>query len=432
MPTKTFTTRGLNAIKPTRNQIVDYWSADPKEPGFGLRVRPSGVKSWVLYTRETATGKPAMVTLGRFPKMKLAEARKELAAKRADVKRGENPADAHRAERQTQRRTLDALFTAYSEHVALKRESGKFKAWPEIKRSLQRNVIDEWGNRPVAEISRIDVADLIDRKAQTAPVAANRLLAHLSMLFAYAIKRKGWIVANPASHQDKSAENPRERILSADEITDLWGYLTGDATLKLSRGKPGERVIEMPVETGQALKDLFRFMLLTGQRLGETSKMKWADVDTDAHVWTVPAEDAKNGIAHRVPLSPHAEAILDTRSAAAPPSAVFVFPSAAAGTSSAFVWSKRTASAIARGTGIAFRAHDLRRTLASGLGELGVSLDVIGLVLNHKKPGVTGRHYDLSKREAAKRDALQRWAAHVEALVEGKAAKVVPIRGRSA
>jgi integrase len=104
-----------------------------------------------------------------------------------------------------------------------------------------------------------------------------------------------------------------------------------------------------------------------------------------------------------------------------------VFPSRTGSEASILVWSKRSAAAIATATKIAFTAHDLRRTVATGLGELGVSGDVVGLVLNHTKPGVTGRHYDHSQREMAKREALTRWAARLEAIVTGTSAKVLPM-----
>ena len=95
------------------------------------------------------------------------------------------------------------------------------------------------------------------------------------------------------------------------------------------------------------------------------------------------------------------------------------------------VWSKRTASALAALTGIAFTAHDLRRTVATMMGELGTDADTIGLVLNHRKPGVTTRHYDHSTRETAKRAALDRWAQRLTQIVTETAAKVTPIRARA-
>ena len=141
MPKMTFTTRGVEALKPS-TRPVDYWSDDPTERGFGIRVQPSGSRSWFVWTRKTKTGKPAMVTLGTFSAtFGLAKARKEAEKKRADVQHGENPAEERREERQAQRQTVQALFDSYATHVELRRQAGEFKSWPDVKRSFERDVL---------------------------------------------------------------------------------------------------------------------------------------------------------------------------------------------------------------------------------------------------------------------------------------------------
>ena len=411
MPKIDFTTRGVEALKPA-TRPVDYWSTAPAERGFGLRVLPSGTKSWFVWTRKTKTGKPTMVTLGNFPDMKLAGAREAAEDARAEVKHGESPAEDRREARQAQRDTVQALFDKYAEHVAVRRQAGEFKSWPDVKRSFERDVLPAWGDRPARSIERRDVIELVTRKALVGRTAANRLQAHVSMLFSYGVDHD-WLSANPALRLKKRAEQPRDRVLSADELTTLWTYLESDAPMALSRGVKAASLITMPARTAATLRDLFKLLVLGGQRLGETSRMAWSDVDLDARTWTVPAAQAKNRTAHRVPLSPPMLAIVKARAEAAPPTSRYVFPSDEAGLFSVHVWSKRAAATIAAATTIAFTAHDLRRTCASGLGELGISSDVISLVLNHKKPGVTGRHYDLSTRETAKREALDLWAQRV-------------------
>jgi integrase len=186
----------------------------------------------------------------------------------------------------------------------------------------------------------------------------------------------------------------------------------------------------MPPEASATIKDVFKVLLLCGQRLGETSRMRWADLDLDGARWIIPGTETKNGREHTVPLALAVVALLKQRQEAA--TSPFVFPSRTGSAASIHVWSKRTAAAIATATGTAFRAHDLRRTVSTELGELGISGDVIGLVLNHSKPGVTGRHYDHSQREGAKADALTRWAARLESIVTSTPAKVVPITRKRA
>jgi len=424
MPKMAFTTRGVEALKPS-TRPVDYWSDDPTERGFGIRVQPSGSRSWFVWTRKTKTGKPAMVTLGTFSAtFGLAKARKEAEKKRADVQHGENPAEEKREERQAQRETVGALFKSYEQHVELRRQAGEFKSWPDVKRAFEREVLPKWGDRPVREIRRKDVIDLVTAKAMTGRTAANRLQAYCSMLFAYGVEAE-WLDANPAAGMRKKQEQARTRVLTADELRTLWQFLDGDDALVLSRGLAKGPMIEMPRESSAALKDLFKLLLLCGQRLGETSRMKWADVNLDAATWVVPPSETKNGREQTVPLAKAVIELLTRRQAAA--SSSFVFPSRAGSESSILVWSKRTAAALATATKITFTAHDCRRTVATNLGELGISDDVIGLVLNHAKPGVTGRHYDHSQREAAKREALAAWATRLTAIVTGTKAKVLPM-----
>jgi len=423
MPTITFTTRGLKALKPGPER-VDYWSDDPKEPGFGLRVFPSGVKSWFLFTRQTKSGQAVRVTLGTFPTMKLEKARTTAEDKRADVRTGTNPADEHRAARKGQRETVAALLASYTTHVELRRQAGEFRSWPDTKRSFERDVLPTWGDRPVREIRRKDVIDLVTTKALTGKTAANRLQAHVSMLLSYGVDHD-WLDSNPAYRLRKKKEQARTRILTSDELRTLWQYLDGDDGMVLSRGLAAGPTITMPPEASATIKDVFKLLLLCGQRLGETSRMRWPDLDLAAARWIIPGSETKNGREHTVPLATPVTDLLTRRQTAATSDPVF--PSRADSEASIFVWTKRAAASMATATGIAFTAHDLRRTVATGLGELGIAGDVIGLVLNHTKPGVTGRHYDHSHREAAKAEALTRWAARLHAIVTGEPAKVVPI-----
>lgn len=421
------TARGVAAIRPSESR-ADYW--DTKLPGFGLRVTPAGVKTWTILYRVPKRLWVRRLAIGTYPALSLAKARKRAKDELAKAAIGQDPADAKHATREDTRHTVAALFKLYAADADARHDAKEFKSWPDVKRSLERDVLPAWSTRPVTEIRRRDVLDLATLKAKTGATAANRLQAHLSMLFAYGVEAD-WLPANPAAGLRKRSEKPRTRVLTADELTALWKTLDADAPLTLSRGKSAKTRITMPAETGETLRHLFKLLLIAGQRLGETSRMKWADVDLDAKLWTIPGTETKNGFAHRVPLSEPAVELLTARSESAHPLATFVFPSSAKSDASAWVWSKRTAAALALVTGIAFTAHDLRRTVATMMGELGIDTDTIGLVLNHRKPGVTTRHYDHSTRDAATRGALDRWAQRLDQIVTEATAKVTPIRARA-
>lgn len=436
MPKMTFTDRGLRALKPKANR-VDYWSKDAHEPGFGLRVFPSGTRSWFQYTRKTKGRtrttkdgstvfvKAVRVTLGTFPDMGLAEAREAAADARADVRHGENPADERREEREAQRQTVRALYEAYEQHSEERHERGEFRSWGQVERSL-RPVLKKLGHRPVSDIKRRDIAALLDAKAKHGATAANRLRAHISGLFSYG-RQHDWLEINPASGLRRRPEQERRRVLTDDELRGLWTFLASEKPIELARGKG--KVIVMPADTGRALKDLFKLMLWTGQRIAETSRMKWVDVDLDAKVWTVPASEAKNRREHVVPLNEAAVGMLKARQETAQPGVVWVFPSSSVKRAgSVLVWSQRFASAVCRAIGgEPWRAHDLRRTCASRLGDMGVFGDTIDAILNHSRPGML-RVYDHGKREAAKADALSRWSVELTRIVTAAPGKVLAFK----
>jgi integrase len=432
MPIITFTARKIDSLKP-KDRPVDYRSDDPRERGFMIRVRASGQKTWLQWLRRQ-DGTPTTITLGDFsPTFGLAKAREKASKERAKVRLGRNPADEARAERAERKRTFGALFESYCERrdAICKANPDALRSWPRVKRILTQTVIRDakWGKVPVRDIGRRDVAELLTRRLlEGGPYMANRLQAYLSHLFYFAVERE-WMSANPVSGLKRGTErkeHKRDRVLSAAEIQALWAYLDGDGTLTLSRGTGKSGVVTMPSETAHTLKDLFRVLLLTAQRIGETSKMKWADVDLAAATWQIPPTDTKNKQPHQVPLSKPVTTVLEARQKAAAADAVFVFPSSPSGQADCYTWSARTASAISKAIGLEFRAHDLRRTASTQMGDLNIGAETIDRVLNHARKGVLA-HYDLSKREAAKAAALTAWATRLQAIVTGTKARVLSL-----
>ena len=161
----------------------------------------------------------------------------------------------------------------------------------------------------------------------------------------------------------------------------------------------------------------FRLRLITAQRGGEVHGMRWEDVDLDGRWWTIPGSVAKNGLAHRVPLSDLAMDVLvglrerQTIKMAASP---YVLSAAARDP-------RRRRPTLARLGLSDFRGHDLRRTAASRMASAGCPRLVIGKVLNHAEPGVTAV-YDRHTYDAEKREALQTWARSLRALLDADSA----------
>jgi integrase len=395
MPTLPLTARTVATLRaPSDRPRIEYFDADV--PGLTLRITSDNVKTWTLMYRHH--DRKRRLTLGRFPDLGLADARRRAIEERGRIASGVDPVAARQDERSTFGDTVGALYHLY------KKASEKKRSWSEQRRIFENQVLPVWRHLRVADIRRRDIRSLVDRKAETAPVMANRMLSRISRLFSFAVERD-WIEANPALRIGKpSKERSRDRVLSRNELRDLWAALH-QTEAKGTDGTPLPRL-------SAAVNDAFIVMLLTAQRGGEVCRMRWEDVDLDSGSWTIPAHDSKNGDPHRVPLVAEAVAVLSGRLADADEWYVF---SNHRHTSVA-ARAKKAAAILSRGLSFAFRAHDLRRTAASYMGEAGVDRFHIAHVLNHRSVthSTVTAIYDRYRYDKEKRAALQKW---VEALM---------------
>ena len=157
--------------------------------------------------------------------------------------------------------------------------------------------------------------------------------------------------------------------------------------------------------------------LLTAQRGGEVHRLRWQDLDLDTNWWTIPAEFSKNGLPHRVPLSPPVVATIRGHQRALR-SATWVFPSLVHDQPVANIYS--ALKRVKERATVSFQPHDLRRTAASMMASAGVNRVVIGKILNHAEPGVTAV-YDRHSYDAEKRQALETWASLLDDILRGQA-----------
>lgn len=419
MPRIALTARTVAALKADQGQ-VDYW--DKSLAGFGLRVSPTK-KVWTIFYRQK--GRVRRHTLGRYPDLSLADAR--VVARKAlhRTALGADPGAEKQTERGTYGDTVKALVDLYERKAKQKR------SWPEERRILQNIVLPAWEHRLVKDIRRRDVRELVEAKAEKAPVMANRLLSRISRLFNFAMDHE-WIDANPAARLTKpGAEHSRDRVLTRDEVRELWPALheteVRDAAGELVKDDEGNPIPRL----SKTLNDAFVVMLLTAQRMGEVCGMRWDDVNLEAGWWTIPGTDTKNQDSHRVPLTKDVVDILKRRKETAKPDAIYVF-SNRKGTSVADR-AKKAASTLSQGLSFSFRAHDLRRTAASRMAEAGVRREHIAHVLNHRsvtKSSVTAI-YDRYSYDAEKRTALTTWAQVLTKILEEKqSARVLAMPAR--
>jgi integrase len=226
------------------------------------------------------------VTLGTHPALSLAATRgKALEVKHA-VAQGVDPATQKQLARHT------PVFAEIAALYLDKHAQVHKKSWRDDARLLDKEVLPAWGRRHAVTVARRDVIALVDDiAARGAPIQANRVLALVRKVFNWAISRD-LLAQNPCIQvQRPGKEHQRDRVLHEDEIRAVW-----EAFGRLD-----------PV-----LEAYFKLCLLTAQRRGEVRTMQWEEVDLVTGWWTIPAASAKNGLAHRVPLSLPVQDILRT------------------------------------------------------------------------------------------------------------------------
>jgi integrase len=393
MPTISLTAKGVASLQPQAKQ-VDYF--DENLAGFALRVSPGGRKAWTVLYRHNRRLRP--ITLGSYPAMELAAAREEAKRQLRKAGRGEDPAGVKR--RAATAETFGDLTDLYLEkHAKVHKRS-----WKEDERIINGE-LSPWKHVKVQDGKRGDVRTLLERIVDRgAPIMANRTQQLIRKIFNFAIGRE-LVEINPCAQLERPAPTrQRDRVLSEDEIRQLWKGL---------EAQPKE------------MAAVFKLRLITAQRGGEVAGMRWVDVDLKGGWWTIPGEQSKNGLPHRVPLSTMAVEILqalkvglDAIEAEKRPEYVL-----------AGARGKRQRADAAKDIGLPdFVGHDLRRRAASLMAGGGVPRLVIAKILNHVEQGVTAV-YDRHSYDPEKQAALNWWATKLTAILKNRGgANVLPFQ----
>lgn len=375
MPNQRLTKSFVDHIAPTQADVI-YW--DDALPGFGLRVKPSSVKSFVVQYRNRQTGRSRRKTIGKYgPTLSLHAAREIAKGCLADVLRGGDPVAENRAARKAD--SVCELADRYlAEHAIPKKRPGSIR---NDRTMLDCYIIPQLGQLRVANVSHADIQRLHNRMSEP-PYQANRTLALLSKMFELSIR---WELRtdNPARGVEKFYEEKRQRWLSDEELERLLKALS-----------------EHP---NQVAANAIRFQLLTGARIGEVLSAKWGDFDLSRGVWTKPSHHTKQKRTEHLPLSRAAVSLLSEMSATSCTSEPHLFPGRKPGKHykdlKAF-WRSVTTAAKLPG----YRIHDNRHTHASHLVSSGLSLPIVGRLLGHTNPSTTQRYAHLADeplREAA-------------------------------
>jgi integrase len=383
-------------VPPGRTEIIVF---DEALAEFGVRVRLGGKRTWIAQYR--LGSKQRRVTFGTTDTLDSEEARRRAKSVLGAVHNGDDP-QARKAEARAKASiTLGAVAANYLERFAAERLRPKTLA--ETRRyltvswkPLHRLALNDIGRRAVA-------VRLSEIARENGPIAANRARVALSAFFNWAM-REGLSDSNPVIGTNRAAdERSRDRVLSDEELAAIW---------RACRDDDFGRIV--------------RLLILTGQRRQEVGGMTGNELNLARGIWSIPGDRTKIGKAHEVPLAAPALDIV-TGTHKLRQGGLF-----GEGKGPFQGWSKAKAAldrrmTLAGKTLDPWRLHDIRRTVATRMAELGVQPHIVEAVLNHSsghKAGVAGV-YNRALYTAEKRKALDLWGEHVGALSVLELAKVI-------
>lgn len=380
------------AVKgPTRYTIFDD---DLK--GFGLRVYPSGEKSWVVEYRPNGGGRTVAkrrLTLGSVGTLTPDKARAAAKDALAEARLGADPVREKELARKSL--TLAALAERYlAEHVDAKRKPGTRQHYRYL---LEGVAVPALGSMKSETVTRGDVAKL-HGKLKAKPFQANRLLAVIGAMYSFAGKR-GLVPdgCNPARGIEKYREHRRERFLTAKEIEQIGAALREAETVgiawEIDETQPHAKHLPKPANRrtilGPHAAAAIRLLVLTGARLREILHLRWEHVDFGRGLLLLP--DSKTG-RKTIVLNAPAMAVLEHLKAIA--IGAYVIPGDDAEKPRADL--HRPWKQIAKRAGLEeVRIHDLRHTYASFGAGSGLGLPIIGKLLGHKEAATTQRYAHL-------------------------------------
>lgn len=385
---------------PADERKPDKIKFDDKFPGFGLRIRTDETtgKEHRSYIFQYKIGsKHRRMNCGKVGKVTAGEARKAAERHAAALIHHKDPANERAVARNEASHTVGATIFDYLE---AKRATMRPRTFVEVDRHLQKFWSPLHG-LSLRNVRRAHVAAELGTIAKmSGPGAANRSRASLSAFFRWAIG-EGLCDENPVTGTNKQEENaPRERALSDAEAAALW--------LGVPNNDYG-RIIQL--------------LLLTGCRREEMGGLLWSEIDLEARTITIPATRTKNHNEHVVPLSDSVLAILSEIPRRQGRDYVF-----AVNGQGFRDWSKSKLRLDDKLKLKPWTVHDLRRTVRTGMGTLGIAPHIAEAVLNHL-PAKLIRTYDRNAYTAEKKAALETWANHMAvAVAKANGANVTTMR----
>lgn len=341
---------------------------DSKQPGLQLRITETGTKTFCV--RSNHKGKSVRVTIGKFPKVTVEQARTNTKQHLSTLVMGQNPNDLKRTERAkgiTLQQCMDDFFISQTKlkEVTVKNYKNTMKQY-----------MSDWIDKALIDISRDDIEKRhreITLKSPTRANAAMRMLRRL-IEFAHAVYEdengNPVILHNPVRRLNHvKAWNKETRKTTYIKTMDLPLWWTAVQTT--------EEWLDCrdPI----LIRDYFTLILLTGLRRTEAASLKWQNIDFDLKTLTIPAEESKNGYVHTLPLS---DVLYDLLLSRHPNDSYFVFPGT--GITGHFKEPKKSIYKVREKSGVYFTLHDLRRTFITMAESQGIRDYTLKRLLNHR------------------------------------------------
>ena len=392
------THRSIEALRPSE---TPYRVSDQRCIGLAVRVAPSGVKTWDLAYRIRGSGKTRRLSLGRVADVGLEKARERANELTSAARAGRDLIMEEKESRVAaeSRLTIEKLIALYIR----RRVAGRLRTAAEIERRLNRALAPIL-NRYAGDIRRQDIRELLDAVAdQGLEREAEKRRQTIGAMFRWALSQD-IVEADPAAGlRAYDPGTPRDRVLTAQEIEALWRWLDTTA---------------LPRDAA----DILRLQLLTGARCGEIGGLCVEEIDREQWKWTLPAARSKNKRPRVTPLVGTARRLIEARLSGIETGPLFTTESGTVPTAAHIgrhLLARRGRPPIDK-----FTTHDLRRTMATMLAEMGVALDLVAAVVGHeagaKETRTLVRHYirtDLIDRKA---NVLRAWDERLQGIVTGR------------
>jgi integrase len=417
MASNRLTKATTEALKPREREYFVWDVGAGSVQGFGIKVLPSGRQVAVFQYRLKGAGRRGWArrfTIGTLgPGLSFTSAKAMAEELRASKVIGGDPVHDTKAKAQAaverNRLSKERTFKALSDAWLQKRS--KLRSFIQLKR-ITKTHLGELNSRDVASLTYADLEVLVDKVEARAPFMARQVALALRSILDLGV-RKGWVEENRAASIEIAAPHGgRDRVLTDPELVRIWQAAE-------AMGWPYGKAIQL--------------LILTAARRSEVVGLDWSEIDVDAGLWKLPASRAKNNEAHVIHLSSQAVAVLKSLSKEKGnklPKSGLIFSTTGNTPFSGFSKPKRRLDDAAKVE--EWRLHDLRRTAATAMSEMGLSVQVVERVLNHRgmsRSGIVGI-YQRSELLPERKAALEAWGKRVAALVSGRkpAGNVVPIK----